>query len=128
MEPKCRSCEIDRSMYVSKLRYHTLLDVGLYCPLCNFSGTSIYHPENNELAGNSIECINCHNYIIYDSKGTILKDEIYFPNNNCLIRSLENLQSYYLINDKNTITFPHIVQFTDYGTLLFKLKSFMVYL
>ena len=107
---------------------HSLVDAGLYCPICNYSGKSIFHGEHDSLSGISLECKNCNNYILYGSLiGTIWKDEIYLDNNYCLIRDMEVFKSYFTINEKTVYKFDHIVQFTNSKDLFNKLKAVVLF-
>ena len=127
MNSKCRSCQIARDQYLPTGK-HEIVNAGLYCPLCNCSGKSIFHGEHEKLSGVSLECFYCNNYIIYASlMGTIWKDEIYLDRDYSLIRDMESFQSFVCINDDLIYTLDHIVQFTNPKDLFNKLKTMVLF-
>jgi hypothetical protein len=123
---KCRSCNLNYELS-GEAGKHSVVDIGMYCPLCKKVNKWIYHGQHDQLSGDALECKVCHNYILYsDGVGTIEKDEIYFSKNYCLIRDLEKSKSYFSIDDKRIFTFPYIVIFSNPKDLFNKLKTIVV--
>lgn len=88
---------------------------------------TIYHPEIDDLYGDSLGCKVCYNYIRYHHDGNMWKDEIYFDNDWCLIRDFSLSKSRFFINNKETYIFPNIVEFTSVEKLFNKLKMVVVF-
>lgn len=123
---KCRSCEINLQL-TRDTGHHELVNAGMYCLLCKKLVESLHHGQHDELSGESLECINCNDYIIYyDHNGLIWKDEIYLDKDFLLIRSIEYSKSTILIGDKEVAELPTVIQFTDAKNLFNKLKTIVV--
>jgi hypothetical protein len=125
---KCRSCNISYEL-TGKTGRHHLVDVSLICLVCGFNGKSVYHGAHEELHGESFECSSCHNYILYsDGNGCIWKDEIFFPNEDFLIRQID----YHLVGrseacslfsfNKKLITLPLLTEWASISELYSKLE------
>lgn len=128
----CRSCKINKHL-TGSTGEHQLVDAELYCLVCTTSTKSIYHSENEDLAGDCYECSDCHNYILYtDSRGTITKDEIYFSGsigeeNTFLIRSVEENFSCFVKNDNKVYEVNNIIQFSNVNELYGRLNKLVVF-
>jgi|ERR1035437_6070054 hypothetical protein len=123
---KCRSCSFNYAL-TGDIGIHQIGDTGLYCPLCHYSGESIFHGEHETLTGNALECNNCNNYIIYFyNGGKIMKDELYFDNDYCLIRYVEDNTSIYFSGSKLLLSFNKILDCYDKDILFDKLKTYVL--
>lgn len=103
LKMNCRSCDLNLAIH-GMTSEHTLVDVNIYCPLCEKNTISIYHPEDNNMwSGESYECHNCNNYILYVEDNKIWKDEFY-SSEFYILRDHENIQfnSYDLNEDTET--------------------------
>jgi len=131
---KCRSCNLNYEL-TNKVGRHQIVNADIYCLICKSSGKSAYHGSHEDLSGDSLECNNCHNYILYTiGMGTIWKDEIYLPNNSCLIRDLEESKSHFIFNDVAwdsgkfySIEIPGILQFSSIENLISKLEILSIF-
>lgn len=123
----CRSCSINENL-VGIAGEHSLVDTGVFCMVCQKVCKSIHHPEGDDLYGDSYECNECHDYILYtDAKGTLYKDEIYLDNNYSFIRNIEENESYFLINEEVVYCFKDtLLIYNDAKSLFKKLKTLLV--
>lgn len=122
----CRSCSLNYEITM-KTGSHKLIDVGMFCPLCQFIGESICHGQHESLRGISFECYQCHNYIMYFDNDLLVKDELYFENDLGLIRDMEDHVSYLLVNDSVGITIPGLLDASNPVKLFNKLKTYLVF-
>lgn len=125
---KCRSCNLNYSL-TGKAGKHYIVDAEIFCPLCKVAGKSILHGPDEYLCGDTLECNICHNYILYTDNGgfNIWKDEIYLPEDYCLIRSVENCETILLIKEETAFVVPAIIQFDSGEALLQKLKILVLF-
>jgi hypothetical protein len=127
MNAICRSCDMDKSKHLSGPMRHRLVDVGLICPMCNHDGEWSSH-LHDELWGDSLECIICHNYILYVSpENQIWKDEIYLSKGRYLIRNLEHNTSTLYANATEICEVEHIMQFESPLQLENKIQTMVVF-
>jgi hypothetical protein len=122
----CRSCSLNYGLTM-KTGSHELIDVGMFCPLCKFSGQSICHGEHDSLRGTSFECNQCHNYIMYFDNGLLIKDELYFEKGLGLIRDIEDCVSCLLVYNDLAIVIPGLIDASDPVKLFLKLKTYLVF-
>jgi len=125
----CRCCQLDNELlarYDETTNHHTLVDIGLYCPVCNFSGISSLHIEE-ELLGEAWGCINCNNYILYTDKNQIWKDEIYLTDGYSLIRNLEENESTIGNGYTKIVCIQSIITFNSIEALQNKLKTLVLF-
>ncbi len=125
----CRACQIENDLlarYDRTHNQHELVDVGIYCLVCKFSGAFSLHIEK-DLLGESWCCTNCNNYILYTDKNQIWKDEIYFPDEISLIRNLEENESTIGSSYKEIVTINSMVSFDSIEALQKKLKTLVLF-
>jgi hypothetical protein len=124
----CRSCALNYSL-TYKDGPHIIVNKKIKCIICGITGQNVSHSNNEDLEGDALECNNCHNYILYyDKENNLWKDEIYLPEDYLLMRTYEDNESWFAINDKSIATFPYIVQFTNPKELFDKLKKLVIFL
>lgn len=101
--------------------------MGLVCPMCNYDGQWASHIQKG-LWGDGIECIKCHNYILYVSpENQIWKDEIYLEEGRYLIRDIVSNETTLFSKGKIVCEVNHIIQFQSLTQLANKIKTMMVF-
>lgn len=123
---KCRSCVTNIEL-TGDAGEHKLIDMGMYCFVCQRPEISIHHKESKTLCGESLECNSCNNYILYYEDDIITKDEIYLDNDYLLIRNIKYNDSVIFIKDEEIITVPNIIQCNGADKLFAKLKLLVVF-
>lgn len=109
---------------------HNLIEIKFECLVCGHTKTAYSHPSK-QLSGDSLECPECHNYILYlEEDGSIWKDEIYFEKPYYLfIRDFKLNETYLYLDesDCNAITLNQIIEFDSADKLLKKAKTIVVF-
>lgn len=124
----CRSCLIEQEYYYNDNGInHEIINSNLYCLLCKSMVDSFNHVGNDQ-DGQSFECSQCNNYILYFSgKNLLTKDEIYFDNEKCLIRDYEDNTSYFWYSKYKSITIDSLLFFDNKDELLNKLNKLIMF-
>lgn len=126
ISPNCRSCLIEQEYYFQNCN-HEIINSNLYCLLCKSMVNSFNHFGNDQ-DGQSFECSQCNNYILYFSgKDTLFKDEIYFDKDKFLIRDFEANTSYFWYSKYKSITIDSLLFFDNKDELLNKLNKLIMF-
>ena len=132
-----------RIVTICKLAYqdagtHEDVTVNRICPLCNSNSKRwCFHGESEDSAGSTLECRDCHNYILYyfsckyfdDLEKSDLDKEEFYVDKFSIIKE-EN--SFIILSD-STAWNDHIVtipsfSFNNQDHLLKKLKTYITFL
>lgn len=122
----CKSCKIMKEYHCYPIN-HTVIKSNLYCILCKSMVDSFHHSED-ELDGQSFECSQCNNYILYFCEKKLLsKDEIYFDTNKFLIRDFKDKTSYFWYSISKSIKIDSLLFFDNKDELFTKLNKLLIF-
>jgi len=99
-----------------------------YCCVCGKQTQSLSH-LSDKYWGDAVECMNCHDYVIYLTPDNLIwKDEIYL-NNLYVLRNLERQITTIYNDDKNTeiALIQGILLFKEIEELRKRIKTITVF-